>query len=256
MAVELRAMSIFLPKERTTSRPISEQTLFALGSIIYFVMTGREVFPDIIYAETNWDENVQARPEDPHNSAKEVLRDIRIIEQILAFRLSTFVRKSRRAIAPALMSLVDSISEPEAVDEEYEYQYDETETEVGQEQDDDDDDTNNDQANDAIDDEGKPIVNGSALPGFSSTNWRTNIARRRQADFLDRLMQTKRRRGETDIVPTVGDRKGKEGKATYQLDGQAWAGLTDEQRVKLSNLSGRVVKGDARAVAALREMSN
>ncbi|RMD40008.1 hypothetical protein DV735_g5125, partial [Chaetothyriales sp. CBS 134920] len=80
----------------------------------------------------------------------------------------------------------------------------------------------------AGDNAGKAIINGSALPGFSSTNWRTNIARRKQADFLARLMQTKRRRGETDIVPT--------------------------QKVKLSNLSDRVVKGDARAVAALREM--
>ncbi|RMZ84532.1 hypothetical protein DV737_g1188, partial [Chaetothyriales sp. CBS 132003] len=97
----------------------------------------------------------------------------------------------------------------------------------------------------------RAIVDGTALPGFSSTNWRTNIARRKQADFLDRLMQAKRRRGETDVVPTVGERKGK---AVYRLDGDTWAGLSAEQRVKLSNLGGRVVKGDARAVAALREM--
>ncbi|RMD40005.1 hypothetical protein DV735_g5126, partial [Chaetothyriales sp. CBS 134920] len=77
--------------------------LFALGSTIYFVMTGQEVFADIIYGEANWDEKVQLRflqgifPEDPHvcidiiqrcwrqeyNSAKDVLRDINIIEQRL-----------------------------------------------------------------------------------------------------------------------------------------------------------------------------
>ncbi|RMZ90109.1 hypothetical protein DV736_g2661, partial [Chaetothyriales sp. CBS 134916] len=98
---------------------------------------------------------------------------------------------------------------------------------------------------------GKAIVDRTALPGFSSTNWRNNIARRKQADFLDRLMQAKRSRGETEIVPTVGDRKGK---AVYQLDANSWAALTAEQTVKLNNLSSRVVKGDARAVAALREM--
>lgn len=77
--------------------------LFALGSTVYFIMTGHEVFPDAAYGEAGWDEKVRSRfsagifPDDSHacahitqkcwvqqySSANEVLQDIRIIEQKL-----------------------------------------------------------------------------------------------------------------------------------------------------------------------------
>jgi serine/threonine protein kinase len=46
--------------------------LFALGSTIYFIITGHEVFPDIMGGEDRWDEKVRSRfalglfPEDSH----------------------------------------------------------------------------------------------------------------------------------------------------------------------------------------------
>jgi len=77
--------------------------LFALGSTIYFIMTGHEVFPDIINGEDGWTEKVKSRfakgifPQDAHwcnaitrkcwkqryDSASEVLQDIRILEKVL-----------------------------------------------------------------------------------------------------------------------------------------------------------------------------
>ncbi|KAJ0166648.1 Serine/threonine-protein kinase SIK1 [Colletotrichum tanaceti] len=75
--------------------------IFALGSTIYFIMTGQEVFPDIISGEAGWDDEVKSRfargifPDDSsacsivtrkcwmreYNSAGEVLEDIRGIER-------------------------------------------------------------------------------------------------------------------------------------------------------------------------------
>lgn len=77
--------------------------LFALGSTIYFIMTGHEVFPDIIGGNEGWDEEVRSRfknnifPVDSHaceaitrkcwerqySSASEILVEIRRIEQNL-----------------------------------------------------------------------------------------------------------------------------------------------------------------------------
>lgn len=76
--------------------------LFALGSTIYFIVTGHEVFPDIIAGEPGWDEKVRSRfasgvfPDDPHpcaaitqkcwkrrySSASEVLKDISAVEHL------------------------------------------------------------------------------------------------------------------------------------------------------------------------------
>ncbi|EXK76768.1 serine/threonine protein kinase [Fusarium oxysporum f. sp. raphani 54005] len=78
--------------------------LFALGSTIYFIMTGQEPFPDIVYGEVGWNERVKERfsqgifPEDPHacsditrkcwkqqyDSAKQVLENICSVENGLA----------------------------------------------------------------------------------------------------------------------------------------------------------------------------
>ncbi|KAF2015733.1 kinase-like protein [Aaosphaeria arxii CBS 175.79] len=77
--------------------------LFALGSTIYFIMTGHEVFPDIVSGEDGWHEKVISRfasgdfPSDSHafqkvtqkcwncryDSASELLEDIRDIEKPL-----------------------------------------------------------------------------------------------------------------------------------------------------------------------------
>ncbi|RDA90459.1 hypothetical protein CP533_3935 [Ophiocordyceps camponoti-saundersi (nom. inval.)] len=76
--------------------------IFALGSTIYFIMTGQEVFPDIVGGEERWREKIESRfasgvfPDDPHAcaaitqkcwqqqyvSASEVLEDIRAIEKL------------------------------------------------------------------------------------------------------------------------------------------------------------------------------
>ncbi|KAH8729156.1 kinase-like domain-containing protein [Ilyonectria robusta] len=92
----------FCPRDNVFEANIMTD-LFALGSTIYFIMTGHEVFRDIIYGEAGWDEAVRSRfsrgvfPEDSHacaavtqkcwrqqyGSAGEVLEDIRAIEQDL-----------------------------------------------------------------------------------------------------------------------------------------------------------------------------
>ncbi|KAH8696851.1 kinase-like domain-containing protein [Phaeosphaeriaceae sp. PMI808] len=76
--------------------------LFALRSTIHFIMTGSEVFPDIVSGEDRWHEKIQSRfasgilPNDPHacdvvtrkcwnrqyNSASKLLKDIRTIEEL------------------------------------------------------------------------------------------------------------------------------------------------------------------------------
>lgn len=76
--------------------------LFALGSTIYFIITGHEVFSDIIAGEAGWDEKVRSRftsccfPNDQHacstitqkcwtrqyGSAGEVLKDISTVERL------------------------------------------------------------------------------------------------------------------------------------------------------------------------------
>lgn len=81
----------------------SKTDLFALGSTIYFIMTGHEVFLDIVGGEDGWVETVKSRfvsgnfPKDSHachiitqkcwerryGSASEVLDDIRAIEKEL-----------------------------------------------------------------------------------------------------------------------------------------------------------------------------
>ncbi|KAM0440034.1 hypothetical protein ACHAPT_001136 [Fusarium lateritium] len=92
----------FCPRDDECEASFSTD-LFALGSTIYFIMMGHEVFPDIAYGEAGWDEKVRSRfsagifPEDSHacvhitqrcwrqqySSADEVLKDMRIIEQEL-----------------------------------------------------------------------------------------------------------------------------------------------------------------------------
>ncbi|WAO94552.1 Hypothetical protein NCS54_01214100 [Fusarium falciforme] len=92
----------FCPRDDECEASFSTD-LFALGSTIYFIMTGHEVFPDIAYGEAGWDEKVRSRfsagifPEDSHacvnitqkcwrqqySSADEVLKDMRTIEQEL-----------------------------------------------------------------------------------------------------------------------------------------------------------------------------
>ncbi|KAF2254197.1 kinase-like protein [Trematosphaeria pertusa] len=87
--------------------------LFALGSTIYFIMTGYEVFQDIAGGEDGWAEQVRSRfasgifPGDSHacdfitrkcwerrySSASEVLEDIRAVEK----QLSGQHHESRRA---------------------------------------------------------------------------------------------------------------------------------------------------------------
>ncbi|CCF40449.1 hypothetical protein CH063_11014 [Colletotrichum higginsianum] len=75
--------------------------IFALGCTIYFIMTGQEVFSDIVSGEAGWDDEVKSRfargdfPRDSsacaaithkcwmqlYNSAGEVLNDIKAVEQ-------------------------------------------------------------------------------------------------------------------------------------------------------------------------------
>ncbi|RCI09700.1 hypothetical protein L249_3977 [Ophiocordyceps polyrhachis-furcata BCC 54312] len=76
--------------------------IFALGSTIHFIVTGEEVFPDIIAGEEDWDERVRSRfasrafPDNSHPcasitrkcwmqqymSASEVLGDVKKVEQL------------------------------------------------------------------------------------------------------------------------------------------------------------------------------
>lgn len=74
--------------------------IFALGSTMYFIMAGEEVFPDIISGEDGWDDEVKSRfargvfPQDSsictgitqkcwrqqYDSARDVLEDIKAVE--------------------------------------------------------------------------------------------------------------------------------------------------------------------------------
>ncbi|KAI1126593.1 kinase-like domain-containing protein [Nemania abortiva] len=91
------------PRENS-SRADVKTDLFALGCLIYFIMRGHAVFPDIIDGEDGWHEMVEERfdkgqfPQEPHacdsitskcwkqeyNSAEELLRDVESVEKLSA----------------------------------------------------------------------------------------------------------------------------------------------------------------------------
>jgi TFIIIC subunit triple barrel domain len=86
-------------------------------------------------------------------------------------------------------------------------------------------------------------INGSTFPGFGVTNPKKNLERRKQAKFLERLMRAKRARGETDMVPTI----------PHGIN-HSRATLTAEQKQRINTISMKIVKGDAEAVASLKEI--
>ena len=98
-----------------------------------------------------------------------------------------------------------------------------------------------------VDGDAPSPLDRTSFPGFSASNWRKNIERKNQANFLDRLMQAKRARGETDIVTVLSDSKTN---TIYRPT----TDLPDELRLRIKNLNDRVVKGDARAVTSLKEI--
>ena len=95
----------FCPREDEFESNVKTD-LFAFGSTLHFIMTGHEVFPDIVGGEPDWQERIQARfasgvfPNDSHScsvvthkcwtcqylSAGEVLDTVRAVENDLMGR--------------------------------------------------------------------------------------------------------------------------------------------------------------------------
>lgn len=92
----------FCPRDDEFSASVTTD-LFALGSTLYFIMTGHEVFPDIVGGQEGWDQIVRTRFESgifpvdesictavtrkcwrcTYTSASEVLVDLKTVEQRL-----------------------------------------------------------------------------------------------------------------------------------------------------------------------------
>lgn len=96
-----------------------------------------------------------------------------------------------------------------------------------------------------IEAEGSP--KGRSLGGFIRTNSIVNQQIKNQAAFLEKMMDIKRRRGERDIVRAYVDEK-----STSHAD----TTLHETRHDEMDELSRKVVKGDAEALAKLREISS
>lgn len=93
------------------------------------------------------------------------------------------------------------------------------------------------------------IPSTGAAPAQESTTHKTG-SQTNQSRFLERLMDIKQARGETDQVRTVYSVR-REQSATDRLGG--WA-RTEEQLGEIQKLNDAALQGDADAIAALEEL--
>lgn len=89
---------------------------------------------------------------------------------------------------------------------------------------------------------------GRSLGGFVRSNPKTNIEIKKQARFLEQLMDVKEKLGETDNVRTVVNHH------MAAVDARLHATREPEFLTKVAELNRKVVKGDAEALAQLQDM--
>ena len=107
-------------------------------------------------------------------------------------------------------------------------------------------------------DESTPMVGGESLGEIRTTNPKTNADIKRQAAFLEKLMDIKRAKGESDSVRTVfGQRKGtnqiitpRNFEAKRSRPNHANPSITEE----IDELNRKVVRGDATALIRLQDI--
>ena len=92
-----------------------------------------------------------------------------------------------------------------------------------------------------------PSTDGRGLPGFKSGNAQNNIDTKKQADFLERLMDAKKRRGEKDLVTVLPASAGGE---------QPTAASSEVSRDKIDGLNRRIVRGDIDALSELQAINS
>ena len=103
-----------------------------------------------------------------------------------------------------------------------------------------------------LEDQGIDLMSGKSLGGLRSVNATINRDIKKQAKFLERLMDAKRARGEKDNVRTVFKPRGapkinRPGKRARALDNAATSQEIEE-------LNRKVVRGDADALTRLQEI--
>lgn len=92
----------------------------------------------------------------------------------------------------------------------------------------------------------EPVLDGSSLGDFHRSSPVINAQIKKQASFLEKLMDIKRQRGERDIVRTYAND-----------DDTAMTGnpvLHEDMRDELETLSRKVLNGDGNALAKLQEI--
>lgn len=90
-------------------------------------------------------------------------------------------------------------------------------------------------------------IDGRGLPGFKSGNAQNNIDIKKQAEFLGRLMDAKKRRGEKDLVTVIP------GPLNSQQPGTV---SSERSRPEIDALNRRVVKGDIDALSELQAINS
>ena len=92
-----------------------------------------------------------------------------------------------------------------------------------------------------------PSINGRGLPGFKSGNAQNNIDTKKQADFLERLMDAKKRRDEKDLVTVV---------PASIKSRHPNAATSDVSRDKIDALNRRILRDDIDALSELQAISS
>ena len=99
---------------------------------------------------------------------------------------------------------------------------------------------------------------GASLGSIKSTNPKVNADRKRTAKFLEKLMDVKRAKGETDTVRTVFShrRKGyRTGEPRYKRKKLLEADRVDDRHEEeMQRLNRRVLQGDAKAMEQLQKI--
>lgn len=107
-------------------------------------------------------------------------------------------------------------------------------------------------------DEEAPVIDGRSLGDIRTSNPRTNAGIKRQAAFLEKLMNVKRAKGESDNVRTVFSQKKGNTKIIQTREMEA-GGSRQRQKFpsiarEIEELNRRVVRGDVPALLRLQDI--
>ncbi|KAK5267259.1 hypothetical protein LTR99_006446 [Exophiala xenobiotica] len=89
------------------------------------------------------------------------------------------------------------------------------------------------------------VVDGSSLGDFHRSNPKVNVQMKKQASFLEKLMNVKRQRGERDLVRTYVDE---------QFVAREKPAMHETMHNEIDDLNRRVIRGDAGALTRLQEI--